>query len=352
MDATRRVRLGSRSKLSGRLLSMLSMYVLLFALGPRVAEARLCAKDADCPGEEVCERGRCASPAGTSTAKPAPTQGRATACGKDTDCPGEEVCRQGRCESTAVAPAPPPKPTPPPRPVIATLKVTSDPTGAAVLVDEKDSGQKTPATLSLPPGHHTIKVTLSGHQAWERELDLEQGETAPLEIKLVLTEEEVKRRATVAAKRQEEAKRALEARHRYEQTMASYEQQTAPDRERRRKKTILGASATAAGAAFLVAAVVIYGVGGSGGTKAHDRYMAATDQDVMNKYRHDIKVARTELIVGHILAGVGAAALGLGIWQLVTRPEISEPPSPPPGLAGLGLTPRPHGALVSLAGSF
>jgi hypothetical protein len=50
--------------------------------------ARGCGRDVDCPGTDVCVKGRCTAPTAAPTA---------SACGKDTDCPGETVCVKGKC---------------------------------------------------------------------------------------------------------------------------------------------------------------------------------------------------------------------------------------------------------------
>jgi len=43
------------------------------------------------------------------------------------------------------------------------LVVTSTPAGATILVDDVSTGEVTPATLTLPPGAHTVSVQLAGH---------------------------------------------------------------------------------------------------------------------------------------------------------------------------------------------
>lgn len=69
----------------------------------------------------------------------------------------------------------------------ATLTVQSDPSGASVFVDERDSGRMTPTELTLSPGHHLIGVMLDGHQHSERSVDLTPGERETLQLTLLAT---------------------------------------------------------------------------------------------------------------------------------------------------------------------
>ena len=52
----------------------------------------------------------------------------------------------------------------------ATVRVSSDPAGALVLVDGAQTDDATPARLSLPPGKHRIDATLNGRRFGEREV--------------------------------------------------------------------------------------------------------------------------------------------------------------------------------------
>jgi hypothetical protein len=47
-------------------------------------------------------------------------------------------------------------------PEISSTEINSDPAGAAISVDGKDTGKLTPAQLSLPPGDHSIVLTKAG----------------------------------------------------------------------------------------------------------------------------------------------------------------------------------------------
>ncbi len=63
------------------------------------------------------------------------------------------------------------------RPRVALVNVESTPEGAEVYVDRVDLGGRgrTPLTLALPPGEHTLFVRLDGHLAQERMTSLARG---------------------------------------------------------------------------------------------------------------------------------------------------------------------------------
>jgi hypothetical protein len=93
--------------------------VLLFAAASLNGASPGCGKDADCPGELVCEKGVCvkpgaqsapiapAVPQGEPPAAPAPTPwiAKSAGCGKDADCPGDLVCEKGVCVKPGAKPA-------------------------------------------------------------------------------------------------------------------------------------------------------------------------------------------------------------------------------------------------------
>lgn len=66
---------------------------------------------------------------------------------------------------------------------LATITVKSTPDGADVTVDGKFSGN-TPATLRLPPGDHTIRVSNAGFRSWERTVTVTPGGVATLNATL------------------------------------------------------------------------------------------------------------------------------------------------------------------------
>jgi hypothetical protein len=59
----------------------------------------------------------------------------------------------------------------------AQLRITSNPSGADILVDGKAVGS-TPLEVQLSQGLHTITISKTGFRSWERTMDLPAGSTA------------------------------------------------------------------------------------------------------------------------------------------------------------------------------
>jgi hypothetical protein len=55
------------------------------------------------------------------------------------------------------------------------VRIGSDPPGAAILVDGQPRAEKTPATISLPAGSHTVTVRKEGFRNAEQELEVKDG---------------------------------------------------------------------------------------------------------------------------------------------------------------------------------
>ena len=68
-------------------------------------------------------------------------------------------------------------------PAKATVNVSSNPTGADVLVDGAFIGN-CPAVLKLTPGKHTVGLKLSGYKDWSREITVESGSEVQLTANL------------------------------------------------------------------------------------------------------------------------------------------------------------------------
>jgi eukaryotic-like serine/threonine-protein kinase len=71
-----------------------------------------------------------------------------------------------------------------PLPKEAILNTVSRPQGAAVYVDGKPTGKKTPAKLTLSPGLHRIRLKLGGYQDSEDQVDLKASEEVSLNMSL------------------------------------------------------------------------------------------------------------------------------------------------------------------------
>lgn len=64
----------------------------------------------------------------------------------------------------------------------ARLRVTSIEPGHAILLDGVPTGEKTPATLKVEPGEHTVIVVGDGHQVGEQTLRVAYGEVRELDF--------------------------------------------------------------------------------------------------------------------------------------------------------------------------
>lgn len=71
----------------------------------------------------------------------------------------------------------------PAEPAKGTVNVSSNPTGADVLVDGDFVGNS-PAILKLAPGKHTISVKMSGYADWSKEITVESGADVQLTANL------------------------------------------------------------------------------------------------------------------------------------------------------------------------
>jgi len=59
---------------------------------------------------------------------------------------------------------------------LATLQVSSEPTGAEITLDGDYAGS-TPSQLKLKPGTHSVRITKKAFQPWERSIKAEAGES-------------------------------------------------------------------------------------------------------------------------------------------------------------------------------
>ena len=57
----------------------------------------------------------------------------------------------------------------------ASLELSSDPGGLAVLLDGHDIGKRTPVTMPIPPGAHTVSLRQYGDIVWRHTFDAEAG---------------------------------------------------------------------------------------------------------------------------------------------------------------------------------
>ncbi len=59
---------------------------------------------------------------------------------------------------------------------VASVQLSSDPTGAEIAIDGNYVGS-TPSQVNLKPGAHAIKMTMTGYLPWVRSIETEGGET-------------------------------------------------------------------------------------------------------------------------------------------------------------------------------
>jgi hypothetical protein len=83
-------------------------------------------------------------------------------------------------------------------PKVARLSVTTRPAGAALYLDRKNLGQYglTPRSIAAAPGKHTVILTLAGHRAVEREVEMVRGLETRVEVELFPLEGRVHVRST------------------------------------------------------------------------------------------------------------------------------------------------------------
>ncbi len=192
------------------------------------------------------------------------------------------------------------------------LSLAVTPAGAEVLLTRGRSLGKAPLrALPMPVGEHRLRVRLAGHDERLLTVTVNKGKTTKARIKLVPL--------------------------------------SSKPAARRKLKTLLAYTFLGTGAALLTGAAVMYGIGASEGSDAYDEYRASTASSQYEAGRQSIESAREKLVVGHVLAGVGLAAVGLSVYQFVTRPRVEAAPAP---RSALSITPAAGGALMTLGGSF
>ncbi len=70
------------------------------------------------------------------------------------------------------------------KPKTGVVKLTSNPPGATVVVDGERSLDVTPTTLTLKPGVHHVEVTMAGHEAVKKDVEVAAGASVELAIDL------------------------------------------------------------------------------------------------------------------------------------------------------------------------
>lgn len=208
-----------------------------------------------------------------------------------------------------------------------TVMVMSDPAGSTVFVDGQRVGE-TPFTGDVAPGNHSIRLEHRGRKPSTRSVVVVAGRKQGVSVSLELS-----------------ARQAASLQLRTD-TLAQ-----------RRSKGIWAYSSLALGLGLAVGAGVLYGIGLSGGSQAHDKYMAVktADQTAMDKHYADVQAAGTKLKVGHVLAVASAIALAWAVVEFITRPRA--PSDKPDGveqaaIPSVGVAPLSGGGGVTFGASY
>jgi len=82
-------------------------------------------------------------------------------------------------KAATTAPAAVPKESP-----SSSLRLSTSPAGALVFLDGASKGE-TPLRLEATPGKHEVRITLSGYEDWEAQVDLARGTEVPLDVDLM-----------------------------------------------------------------------------------------------------------------------------------------------------------------------
>lgn len=72
-----------------------------------------------------------------------------------------------------------------PTPIEGSLYVNTNPSGAKIIIDDKDMGVTTPRNIdNILIGHHKVRIMLANHRTETFDVDILQGETTQLDVKL------------------------------------------------------------------------------------------------------------------------------------------------------------------------
>ena len=186
--------------------------------------------------------------------------------------------------------------------------------GALVELDGKPQG-RTPldARIYLKPGTHLFVLRKEDYHSDTRELVLTAGEHVKLDVSMrPLPGVAGTQPASQSTSRPVPATRTQ---------LAGTSDITLM--KRHRTKTIWAYSALATGLALAATAGVLYGVGRSLGDEAHEQYMNAPSQPQMDLHWEDVEAANTKITIGHVCLGTAVAALGLSLYQFITRPSAN-----------------------------
>jgi len=211
------------------------------------------------------------------------------------------------------------------RRALGSISVSCPVAGVRVLIDGRVVG-RTPMKrrFYVSPGRHRIVMQKAGYVDETRDVVLEAGVYRQLDLLMKGGAQGPVARPVepVPEPIPAPAPRPAEPRPAWEDLVSKADAEQ--HKRQRRRKTIYAYATLGVGAALLAGAGVLYGVGASRGSEAHDQYLASGNQAQMDYHYQDVEAARTMLAVGHALAGAGAVSVALSIYHFATRPSVME----------------------------
>lgn len=89
------------------------------------------------------------------------------------------------CAVAALGACAAPPPGPGPAAGTGTLRITSSPVGARIIIDDGPTNFRTPTAIPLPAGTHRLILSLVSYRNWEDQVRIEAGGTTQIEASLV-----------------------------------------------------------------------------------------------------------------------------------------------------------------------
>ena len=220
---------------------------------------------------------------------------------------------------------------------VASVRLRCTVTGAVVTVDGRRRGI-TPLAgeLYLEPGSHRMVVSRKGY--------------VPLALSLKMAAGEHRQRAVELQPQMRPV--SLDAVEEPAQEDPILQQEDPILLQQHRRKTTVGYITLGTGLALAAAGGFMIGLGVTSGSEAHDAYTIESSKPNGNSaiiagHREDVESARSLVLAGDVLVGVGLVALGVSIYQFVTRPRIRERGTP-----AMSVVPAPGGAALLVVGQF
>lgn len=237
--------------------------------------------------------------------------------------------------------------------------------GAAISVDAKSIGvTPRPIPIYVLPGAHLVEVKKAKLPPFRRSLELSAGEMLKVTVVFGVDDTQKQVKAPTPPEPTEtpvptppsEPEVATPA---PEKPAAPVPRSAPPETtdaapKPSRGRTIAAFTTLGVGVACLATAGALYGVGFTQKNAAYDDYQAARTQADIDGHWADVEKAHTLTIVGHVAAGVGAAALGVSLYLFLTRSPAAEAPPPRAAqrLPQVTLSASAHAAAVFVTADF